>query len=238
MSRPKRKFQAPHPAEVIGLRLASLGCAPQTAADRAAIDKIIAAKIPARGGTVLSAAGSDAAPRLLLTGWACRQRVLTDGGRLIFSLLLPGDIISGRIATGQPSIAALTAVTTAEIPVEDARGVLLPCLDPERSAAREESLLLNQIMRLGRQTAYERMAHLLLELRQRLSVVGLVEDETFPMPMTQEMLADMLGLSLVHVNRTLQQMRREGLIELTEGHVTLHQLDQLSVIADFAPSRR
>ena len=79
----------------------------------------------------------------------------------------------------------------------------------------------DQITRLGRRTAYERFGNLLLELYHRLHVVGLARDGRFALPLTQEMLADALGLSVVHVNRTVQQMRRDGLLELRAGTVVI-----------------
>jgi CRP-like cAMP-binding protein len=70
----------------------------------------------------------------------------------------------------------------------------------------------DHIVRLGRLTAYERVAHLVLDIRDRLALVGLAAPDSFPPPLTQETLADVLGLSSVHVNRMLQQLRRDGLV--------------------------
>ena len=92
-----------------------------------------------------------------------------------------------------------------------------------------------QVVRVGRRTAYERMCHLLLELHHRLSLVGLAQDWRFPMPLTQEILADATSLSIVHVNRTLTQLRREHLVEIRQGHVTLLEPAELISIADFRP---
>ena len=89
-------------------------------------------------------------------------------------------------------------------------------------------------MHRGRLTAFERLAHLLLEFHSRLKQAGLANGFSLRMPLTQEMLADGLGLSIVHVNRTLQHLRRENLVRLTEGTLTLVQPDRLSNIADFA----
>ena len=87
--------------------------------------------------------------------------------------------------------------------------------------------------RLGRQTGYERTAHLLLELGDRLAAAGLGDGRRFPMPLTQESLADALGLSVVHVNRILQQLRRERLIELRSGEAVLIERDLLVGVADY-----
>jgi hypothetical protein len=89
---------------------------------------------------------------------------------------------------------------------------------------------------LGRQTAYERVAHFLLEVQRRLEIAGLGDGQRFPLPLTQEIMGDALGLSIVHVNRTLQQLRRERLIELRSGVTILLQRDLLASIANFQPA--
>jgi CRP-like cAMP-binding protein len=99
-------------------------------------------------------------------------------------------------------------------------------------------MLLDHIVRLGRQSAYERTAHLFLELRERLAVVGMIQGDTFVLPLTQDQMAEILGLSVVHVNRTLQQMRRDGLIEIKHAHINLLDLKALMVVADFRQSPR
>ena len=182
-------------------------------------------------------------PFFLLTGWACRARSLADGRRQILDFMLPGDLI-GYCRPGRRTLAAsfaLTAVTVApaarfyhaafdgSAPFSNLADV---CGAVER---RQEMRLLNQIVRAGRQTAYERLAHLLLEFRDRLERVGLASQNSFAMPLTQEVLADGLGLSVVHVNRTLQQLRRERLVTINDGVVTLLEPAMLTQIADFKP---
>ena len=101
------------------------------------------------------------------------------------------------------------------------------------AASLDEAWMLNQLMRVGRQNAYERLAHLFLEIAHRLDSVGLAEDGQISMPLTQEIIADAMGLSVVHLNRTLQQLRREGLIEFKNGTVRILKPDRLAAIADF-----
>jgi CRP-like cAMP-binding protein len=100
-------------------------------------------------------------------------------------------------------------------------------------AGMDEALLLDQVVRLGRQTAYERICHLLLEFHDRLGDVGLSNNGAFALPLTQEVLADATGLSIVHVNRVLQQLRREQMIDLHGGHAALLDIDHLRQIADY-----
>jgi CRP-like cAMP-binding protein len=180
-------------------------------------------------------------PRFILSGWACRQRVLADGRRQIFNFLLPGDSIGIACPSGPQlsSVAALTALEVADAqPAVDAvsRGEA-PGLARAFAAAGplEHGLLIDHMVRLGRQTAYERVAHFLLELQRRLEIVGLGDRQRFPLPLTQEILADALGLSIVHVNRTLQQLRRERLIELRSGVAILLEPELLAGIADYRP---
>lgn len=180
--------------------------------------------------------------RFVLSGWACSQRVLSDGRRQIFGFVLPGDLLGLGERASSPtlcSVGALTAMETIEAePVFEAvQSGEAPGLARALIAAQtaEQALLYDHMVRLGRQTAYERVAHMLLELQRRLEITGLGDAQRFPLPLTQEILADALGLSIVHVNRTLQQLRREKLIELRSGVAILLQPDMLASICDFKP---
>jgi CRP-like cAMP-binding protein len=191
------------------------------------------------GEEIIGEGGIVVRPRFILSGWACRQRVLSDGRRQIFGFLLPGDSIGLRRRAG-PELCAIASVTSLELadaePVrEAAQSGRAPGLVRALSSIEpmEQGLLLDHVVRLGRQTAYERVAHFLLELQQRLEVVGLGDSQRFPLPLTQEILADALGLSIVHVNRTLQQLRREHLIELRSGVAILLEPQTLAEIADY-----
>ncbi len=174
---------------------------------------------------------------ILAEGWGCRYRTLSNGRRQIIDLLLPGDLLAhgGRHGNLQPaSIFSITQIRLFEVPASnpsakrlgEALAISLAC---------EQAYLHNHVVRLGRQTAYERMLHLLLELRERLDMAGLVHDDSFALPLTQEQLADTLGLTSVHINRTLQVLRHERLIRLGKGMVTLSQLARIAEIAEYRP---
>ncbi len=189
--------------------------------------------------------GDYAVPTVILSGWACSVRTLPDGRRQIMSFLLPGDIV-GKVAPRLPSPFAAVALT--RVRVADAMPLYETTsgADPTQPGLAQglyllgllnEALLGDQITRLGRQTAYERFGNLLLELYHRLHVVGLARDGRFALPLTQEMLADALGLSVVHVNRTVQQMRRDGLLELRAGTVVIPALETLRAASDWEPFR-
>ncbi|HEY1614949.1 MAG TPA: Crp/Fnr family transcriptional regulator [Rhizomicrobium sp.] len=185
-------------------------------------------------------------PRLLMAGWACRFRVLPDGRRQIFEFVLPGDMYGLCLrpqAIALTSSMALTPVVIADAgPLSDVikseaethPGLSRACFS---TASLEEAYLLNQLMRVGRQTAYERTAHFILEIRERLEVVGLAGETTVAIPLTQETMADALGLSVVHLNRTLQQLRRDQLIEFKSGMVRLLEPERLADVADFRRSQ-
>src|SRR5262245_20260864 len=146
-------------------------------------------------------------PRIIVDGWAGRTRVLPDGRRQILAFLLPGDGV-GIGTRPNPQALSYTLALTPLLTV-DATPLHAAVLrqDPRCSGIHEalaiigglgEAMLLDHIVRLGRQTAYERTAHLFLELRERLAVVGMVEDDTFLLPLTQDHMAEALGLSVVH----------------------------------------
>ncbi len=200
-------------------------------------------EIPA--GTQLFAEGDHLnRVTLLVSGWACEQRILSDGRRQIFTFVLPGDLLGSRCRSA--TIAQTTAVMLKSGKIADVtfmRDLLLesPQRFPGLSSALaslqslHEGYLLNHLVRLGRQTAYERVASLLLELNHRSAEVGLVDGISSPLPLTQEILADALGLSIVHINRTLQQLRRDGLLDIKGASLQLLDADQLTAIAEYQP---
>lgn len=164
-----------------------------------------------------------AEPRLMVSGWAAHIRVLPDGRRQLLSLLLPGDLIgmySHPRLRALSSVVALTEVSTCPLPSDD----LSPHLQKAYASSRalENTYLFAQITRLGRLSAHERLGDLLLELNERLTPCGIANNGRFPLPLTQETLADVLGLTPVHLNRTLQLARRRGELDWKAGYVMLN----------------
>jgi len=178
--------------------------------------------------------------RLLVSGWACRYKDLPDGRRQIVGFFLPGDFCDFNIyilSELDHSIGALTAVRYYEIQpqqfqaVIEQRPLLLRALlwhEMVSSGIQREWLL-----SIGQRSPFERLAHLFVELYYRLKAVGLAAGLRFDLPITQNHLAEANGLSLVHLNRTLQQMRREGLIELADRQLRIIDLDRLKQVALF-----
>lgn len=187
----------------------------------------------------IAAPGRATLPIVIMAGWACRMRQLADGRRQIIELLAPGDMVG--VTPGLEAVSevmALTPVKAVEADelrrggtTDEARPAIRKAVT---AAARTSELFtVHAMVRLGRQTAYERIAHLLLELDWRLTHRGLSTNSTFKLPLTQEVIGDVLGLSVVHVNRTLQQMRREKVLEFMLGQVRLLQPLVLKKAAEF-----
>ena len=160
---------------------------------------------------------------LVIEGWAARYKLLPDGSRQITAFLIPGDFCDLHVTIlGEMdhSISTLTRSKVAFIP----RGKMDELTDRPRLAKAlwwatlvDEAVLRAWLVNVGRRDAFEAIGHLMCELYVRMKNVGLVTDHSFELPLTQEELADALGLTPVHVNRVLQRMRSEGLIVLKRG---------------------
>jgi len=171
---------------------------------------------------------------LILSGWACRYKQLEDGRRQVISFFLPGDLCDLSVFVLKEmdhSIGTITPVTIADLPREffDEIGTGYPRI---ATALWWETLVNAAIQRewtmnLGQRTASERMAHLLCEVFFRLRQAGLTAGASCEFPMTQSDLADATGLSKVHVNRTLQELRAAGLILLKGKTLSVPSLEQL-----------
>lgn len=184
-------------------------------------------------------------PRMIVTGWAAQYRQLANGQRQIISLRLPGDFILPLNRLRLPSSCAVAPLSELETvdaqPLADTlAGPAHPALaHAVRSMMHLDSVLLyDQVVRLGRQSACGRFAHLMLELHERLGRVGLAEEGSFAMSLTQDVLADVLGFSVVHVNRTIQQLRRDRLLDVRHGMVLLLQRERLQELAGWTPAAK
>jgi CRP-like cAMP-binding protein len=177
---------------------------------------------------------------VLREGWAIRHKTLTDGRRQVISFVLPGDIIgiySCLFDISDHSVTTLTPVEVAsfshELIVELFRRFPRLAAALAWTGAREESILAERLLSLGRRTALERTAHLLIELLHRLDVVNMAQNGHFVLPVTQEILADSLGMSLVHINRTLRRLRDSGLIEVSGQRLRVTDIAQLIAVGQF-----
>jgi CRP-like cAMP-binding protein len=180
---------------------------------------------------------------LFLRGWAARYKTLQDGRRQILAFLVPGDICDLNIylLRGMDhSIRAISPVTLAELGAgafetmsrEHPRLLQALAWDSLVGAAIQREWTFN----LGQRSAYERIAHLFCELYVRLHAVGLVQGSRIGLPLTQADLAEATGLSVVHVNRTIQEMRANNLIRWQRGELEVPDLRELIAIASFDPN--
>lgn len=183
------------------------------------------------------------AVNVILDGFACRYKTLEDGRRQILSFFVPGDVCDPRVFILREmdhSIASLSALKVAEVPGDAVLEVTarLPRIAQALwwSTLVDEAIAREWIVNIGQRSATERMAHLLCELFVRLRGVGLVQDGGCDLPMTQTELADALGLSAVHTNRTLQELRSLGLIVWKGKRLTIPDLHALQNLALFNPN--
>ena len=177
---------------------------------------------------------------LVLDGWACRYKQLPDGKRQIVAFFLPGDFCDVNVYILKEmdhSIGAITRLKAAMITPDE-----MSALTSERPRVTQalwwHELVTAAIQRewtlnLGQRSAYERLAHLLLELYLRLEVVGRADEGCCDFPLTQTDLADATGLTAVHVNRTLQELRKDGLIELERRQLRILDLPRMECASMF-----
>jgi len=181
--------------------------------------------------------------RFILSGWLARYKTLQDGRRQIVGFILPGDTCDAHVyllSEMDHSIGALTPIVYSEL--ERTQFEALMAADRTVAEAMwRESLAAAAIQRewtvnIGRRGALERVAHLLCEVIERLRPIGLIMGNSCTWPITQRDLADATGLSIVHLNRTLQELRGAGLIVLRERMLTVHNLAALKAAGLFNPN--
>lgn len=172
----------------------------------------------------------------LRSGWACAIRTLADGQRQILDIFLPGQILGLReisFTRNLSEIRTLTDVVACPFP----RQRLTEIFDEAPRLtdlfflimAREQSMLIERVINIGRRNAAERLAHFLVEIQTRLAIRSLA----FTLPMNQTLIADALSLSSVHVSRTFKQLRELGFVENQNGEIEIIDLDGLIDFSGF-----
>jgi CRP-like cAMP-binding protein len=175
--------------------------------------------------------------------WFARYKLLHDGSRQIVDFVLPGEMFGLQACVFKTSLYTVTAITPGS-------GALIECDKLEEllngdpsfthallwSALLEAARMGEHVTNAGRRSAYERLAHFFLELHARLRRSGLAQGTTFSTPLTQELIADALGLTTIHVNRTLRLLRDQRLIAIDGKQVTILDFAALSRVCDFDPS--
>ncbi len=180
---------------------------------------------------------------IVTTGWACSYKIMRSGSRQVIDFKLPGDIIGLQalnvIRSGH-SCFATTRVETAEINTLD---LIHAFTANDRlatsilgAASRDDAMLVERLVSVGRRSALERTAHFFLELAERLALRGMGSKTAFDCPLSQFLIADSLGLTAVHLNRMLRTLREMNLLTFHEGHVHILDQERLTQLADFENS--
>jgi len=192
------------------------------------------------GRTIVEEHRASAQLLTLYSGWAFRYKTLSDGRRQILNFLLPGDFIGlqDEFADGQThGVEALTGVTLCTFARDKLWDLFhtQPKLSYEITwlAAREEKMVDDNLVTAGRRNAGERVAMLLMHLYRRAERVGMVRDGWAEFPVNQQHIADALGLSLVHTNKTLRQLQRLGLHKLDGGWLRILEPHALETLGDY-----
>jgi CRP-like cAMP-binding protein len=196
----------------------------------------------AAGEDVISQGDRTGGVKLLLEGFACRYKVLEDGRRQVVAYFVPGDLCDLRVFILKRMDHSIGAVCASKVATISQENVLrlthnYPSLTRALwwSTLVEEAIAREWIVNVGQRNALERMAHLFCELLYRFRAVGLNDGMSCTLPLTQVELAETLGLSSVHVNRTLQALRKRKLITLENGTLTIDNLDELKELSFFDP---
>ena len=177
---------------------------------------------------------------ILRAGWASSYKDLPDGGRQIINFPVPGDCVGLRSVLLRTSDHSFAALTDSEVGFVEAPRILKLLDDSPRlraaflwSAARDEAMAVEHLVSIGRRNAIERTAYFFMELADRLALVGLGQETEFLCPLNQYVLADALGLSAIHVNRVLRQLREQKLLIIKSGKVMILDIDRLRQISGY-----
>jgi CRP-like cAMP-binding protein len=196
-----------------------------------------------RGATLVASGEWLSHVFVISKGWAIRYRTLPDKRRQIVNVMLPGDCFDLQALIATKSDHGVEALTNVELLRMSSEAFLSAISSSARlatafwwAAVQEESILREQIVRLGRRSGRERLAHMLLELRRRLQHAGVETGDKLSLPMSREVLADLLGLSSVHVSRSVAALRNAGLIRTSNGTIQLIDIEGLAQVAQFDPS--
>lgn len=213
-------------------------------ADRATLVRISAEPRYVASGTDLVREGDRPdGVFLVMDGMACRHKLRANGARQVMAYLVPGDACDLDVAllsAMDHTLSTLSACRVVRLAPETVADLLANHPQIARALRKaqlvDEATLREWLMNIGRRSALERLAHLFCELLVRLQAVGCASEDAYALPITQVDLADTTGLTPVHVNRSLQELRRQGLIELGRGCLRILDLPRLQALAEFRPN--
>lgn len=177
---------------------------------------------------------------VMISGFACRYKMLPDGRRQIIGYFLPGDMCDARVFILKRMDHTISTLAPSMIAMLPREAVLEATSSYPRLARAfwwntlvEEAIAREWLVNIGQRTALERLAHLFCEILMRLQVVGLSNGNSCELPVTQSELADTVALSTVHVNRTLKELRHAGLASMNSKSLLIHDLAGLRALAMF-----
>jgi CRP-like cAMP-binding protein len=195
------------------------------------------------GRTIIRAGTTLGASTLLIDGIVCRYKDLADGQRQIMELHVAGDFVDLHgflLKRLDHNIGTMTPVRVALVPHDALRGITETHPHLGRmlwfSTLLDAAIHREKILSIGRRSAVARIAHILCELLVRLRLVGLADETGYALPLTQADLADVTGLTSVHVNRMLKKLRDEKLLTFRGGRVTIGDWEGLQRLAEFDPT--
>ena len=229
--------------EIEGVGVSLFHHLPLSAEDKAILGKLELTRRVCPAHTDIAREGDDRDRTFLVRrGWTALYRILPNGERQIIDFPVFGDLISldGARYGVQPSLMAITDAIVYEI---NTISLVTAAAHSRRLAdlllaesGRQRAILVEHLFNVGRRTALSRVAHLLLEIGARLNMVGLAGPDGYECPLTQYDLADALGLTAIHVNRMLRELRRADLLHFHKSNVGLLDRKALSSLAGFEPS--
>lgn len=200
-------------------------------------------KTHAAGHSLFHEGQAGQAAYILAEGWVASYKSLPDGSRQIVDVQVPGDFLGLRsvlLHTSDHSIEPITEIEVSEVLAKDLLNAFAttPRLATAIlwAASRDEAMVVEHLVGLGRRGAAERTAHFLLELGARLALVGRADKQGYDCPLTQYVLADTLGLTSVHLNRVLRQLREAALVTVRDGRVEFSDYEGLVALAGFDPA--
>jgi CRP-like cAMP-binding protein len=213
------------------------------AADLESLDAIIDGELTIRKRRDLIVDGYEYRKLCFVSdGYAVRYKLLPNGKRQILNVVLPGDVVGLPGSFYQRAVYSVTAVTDLRMQVCPLEAYVQLCyrrpqfgLALSWIAVQEATIYAEHVIDVGRRTPIERLSHFLLELHARLKAVGRAEDRRFALPFSQEVIADVLGLSVPHLNRMMQQLRAEKLIAKSGRMVEFVDPAAMQALAHYQP---
>jgi len=210
--------------------------------ERLRLDELISEKTKhyARGQHIISVGDKIDEIHLVLDGLATRSKMLKDGSRQLMAFLVPGDLCDLEVFVLNAmdhDIVALVETKCAVISAADIEQLLTESSNLTRafwwSTMTDSAVLREWIVNHGSRDALARIAHIVCELLIRHRIVGHTVDNTFAFPMTQDDLADATGMTTIHLNRSLKQLREDGLLEWRSKVMTVLDFERLSRVAQY-----